>query len=146
LKGPFRHFISECKKVFEFLVKDYGFRLPSEKEYGRERVIEFLKKDVTVSISFDWDTVFVLIKRPHSEMGEKSGDNSFSLDELIHLFSPKSTLIDLQQKGKWNEKKISGILSAYAELLKKYGADVLMGKFEILATILLAREKRLQKS
>lgn len=142
-----------CRKIFNFLEKDFGCRLDSVVRDSYGAYLAYRNSTTGVKISFtpgDGDVLIYLIKLIDGVMPVypvtitlKDSVYYFELDEVISIKNP--TLQILNPSTDEMIKKISTlkeILLQQAEYLKKYAADILKGNFSIFPELEKIVKKR----
>lgn len=132
-------FIQKCLDRFGYL-SAYGFELAgtTRDRFGSE---ETYKNQTTgVKVSFDVrenDISVYLIRLINGEIPDylEAPSRWFYLDNLVKLRSP-ATNVPRKKGSDWlTPDDIDRILSAYADLLRKYGEDVLRGDFSVFSEL-----------
>lgn len=137
-----------CRRTFQFLVDDFGFKVAAV-ERGPVNVgihITYQGRSA-VQVSFEpaENAVFVyLIRLLDGKIPEyplKYPTNSFYLDELIDLKSPS---LKVAQKGVGkllSSRDLEAILKQYANALRQVGVDVLRGDARIFLQLEQMRKR-----
>lgn len=143
----YKTFETLCRRTFQFLVDDFGFRIVSVERGPANVGIHITYQDrsaVQVSLEPTENAVFVyLIRLLDGKIPEyplKYPANSFYLDELIDLKSP-SLKIERNDTGKpLSPRELKGILMQYANALRRVGVEVLRGNAEVFSQLEQARK------
>ena len=135
-----------AKEQFKFLESDFGFRLSKcdKEDWGYELI--YLNNTTGVKITYEFREAYIfiilyklvngnLIENPRS-IQENTILYGYGLDDIISLRNSQALIKPAYQYGKESEyydKKKGLILyvSAFANNLKEYAADVLSGDFTI---------------
>ena len=135
-----------AKEQFNFLESEYNFRLSKcdKKDWGYE--IVYLNNTTGVKIIHEYreSYIFILLYRLVNEkLIEASGNikedtilHSYGLDDIVNLHNPSALIsptYEYPDASKFHDqhKGMSLYVSAFADNLKTYAKDVLIGNFEI---------------
>jgi hypothetical protein len=147
------------EKQFNFLGADYGFRLEHCKKVEGGYDILFLNDRCGVHITYEFREAYVFIAL-HKLQNGKFIDNprpitaesvltGFSLDDILFLKSPSAIVKPAYAYGADSEfydkeRGLTLYVSRFAENLKKYASDVLVGDFKIFEALEPIVKKRAQ--
>lgn len=141
-KVAINQFLSECRKHFNFLVDQYGFkeRLIDQDDKNEKFQVQYVSKTVKVVVlGIHWGAgINVRIGRLVPDLHEVYG--SYDLEDLIKIRAPELSLLD--QRGFSNNTDQSFQLRHYSNALRLVGGDVLKGEFEIFPRLHEAIMKR----
>ena len=134
------------KKEFDYLISDYGFALIECKETVGGYVWLFLNATTGVHISYEYKEAYFhltlyklkggkLIKNP-ARISPNSTLTGFSLDDILSLRNSEARVMPAYQYGAESEfyTRDNGFrlyISRFADNLKRYASDVLVGDFRL---------------
>lgn len=145
MKAP--DFDTIAEERFDFLIKDYGFRLIQSKkqDWGGYELL-FLNQTTGVQIIYEFQEAYVFITLYQLENGVlienpvplmiSSAIHGYGLDDIISLRAPHDLLKPAYKYPETSEyfdkeKGLTLFVSAFADNLKRHAQDVLTGDFTI---------------
>lgn len=135
-----------AKKQFKFLESDFGFKLIvcNKQNWGYE--MTYLSDKVGVKINYEFSEAYIFIML-YKLMDGKLIENpriienstilyGYSLDDIVNLQNPSALIKPAYQYGGGSEyydkeKGLTLYVSAFANNLKEYAANILVGDFKI---------------
>lgn len=134
----FLEFEKCCRRLFQFLVVEFGCDLIANERDNFGVYITYKNATTAIRISFEprEGGIFVLLSRLVGGnvptypifIGPETVINSFYLDDIISLRDPSKGMQQTLPK-EITKTYLEKCLATYADALRQYGADILRGDF-----------------
>jgi hypothetical protein len=121
-------YVEEQKKLFSFLITEYGFALSEERRTAFSYITDYRRRGLRVHLNYDTKDnffYFVLIKGEHTIFPNDSDKEN--IKPLLALFKKYEPDLDMKRLLP-DDKQYLESLKRTAQLLQKYGDRVLRGE------------------
>ncbi len=145
IKNPF---IKQCLKEFRYLETDFGFKVISIVDHYYGIGVDYISSTAGVRVRYEPRERYIFIKLSRlidGKMPKYDHENAFGLNNVLILRSPKSVIEPKPLKEAFTKTDLNIMLKCYAEAVRLYAADILMGDFSIFPELEKIVKERAEK-
>lgn len=134
---PFVFFKKATASIFDFLITDYSFEHISTITHIPECAIKYWNETTGITITYEWGgAIWVDLAQLRQMPAEVVEDERYTLDILMLERCPNKDVSHFYGPDKeWSDEYVKGVLQDYANVLKEYAHDILMGDFQIFTKL-----------
>ena len=145
-----------CKRYFEFLYEDHGFRLEGERSDSWGYELLLTNNTVGVILTFEYREFYLFVKLCRLRDGAfppKPGEirpettlDSFDLDDIVSIMSPGTSIPPYELNTKLDLEFLEDVVKKQSDNLRRYGIDIVNGDFSIFPELDKIVKERARKA